>query len=438
MRKTATRAAALLLSAALSASAAGVPAPGALTNIGVAAAVRGAVSARAPGAPAGRVVGSGKPVFLNDHVATGPDARLQILLLDETTFTIGPNSDMVLDEFVYDPASGAGKVTAEITKGAFRFVTGKVARRKPEDMQVKIPVGTIGIRGTMVEGAVDGLNADILLAGPGPDNNAQERPGGITVTTAGGSTDIDSSGYGTSIRGGGAPSAGYRFAPDQVGGIHARLFGDAGGASDGGGGAARTASATQSSGQGAASGGVNFQTTASDVVAQNNDTANFAAQQRRAGGGLYPDGTSSWSDMVAANTPTGFGSYSNSGTYSCSGGVCGGGATGSFNMKVAVDFVNHVVGGNGSLIQITGGALSSLTTGTSIFGVAYGSTGQAITSFSGGSLGDANFAGSNIAFQNANHVPGARAVMTMSYSNTQMGVTAGGQVTGQKQTMSPP
>ncbi|HOW89553.1 MAG TPA: hypothetical protein PL037_04665, partial [Elusimicrobiales bacterium] len=79
-------------------------------RIGAAGAVSGGVKALSAGDAVGRIVESGKPIFLNDHVITDGKGRLQVMLLDETVFTIGPNSDMVLDEFVYDPATSAGKV----------------------------------------------------------------------------------------------------------------------------------------------------------------------------------------------------------------------------------------------------------------------------------------------------------------------------------------
>jgi len=118
-------------------------------RIGAAGGVSGQVKATAPGAAEARVIQSGSPLFLNDRVVTGAKARLQVMLLDETIFTMGPDSDVVLDEFVYDPANDAGKVSVKIAKGAFRFVTGKVSRQEPANMKVKLPVGTIGIRGTM-------------------------------------------------------------------------------------------------------------------------------------------------------------------------------------------------------------------------------------------------------------------------------------------------
>lgn len=177
----------------------------AASTIGVAGAVRGAVRAKAPGAAAGRVMETGREVFQNDRVTTDAAGRLQVLLRDETTFTLGPNSDMVLDEFVYDPASGKGKVAATVAKGAFRFVTGKIAQKDSDDMSVKTPVATIGIRGTMVAGRASADETTVVLIGPGRENSADETPGGITVGNEHGSVVIDRSGYATTVKRGQAP-----------------------------------------------------------------------------------------------------------------------------------------------------------------------------------------------------------------------------------------
>lgn len=85
------------------------------------------------------------------RVTTGPAGRLRIILPDETVFTIGPNSDMVMDEFVYDTNNNPKKITARLKKGIFRWVTGKTARKDPASMKVTLPVGDLGIRGTDFE-----------------------------------------------------------------------------------------------------------------------------------------------------------------------------------------------------------------------------------------------------------------------------------------------
>lgn len=85
---------------------------------------------------------------LNAHVTTGPGGHLQILLRDETVFTLSAGSDMILDDFVYDPNTGAGKFAATVIHGLFRFVTGRLAPHTPDNFKIKIPIGFTGPRGT--------------------------------------------------------------------------------------------------------------------------------------------------------------------------------------------------------------------------------------------------------------------------------------------------
>lgn len=122
-------------------------------RIGAAGEIAGEVSiVRADGRRV--AVTPGTILYLNDAVDTGPTGRVRIELKDETVFTIGPKSSMVLDTFVYDPATGAGKLSARITKGVFRFVTGIIGRRRPSDVQINGPVGCFCIRGTDFEAEV--------------------------------------------------------------------------------------------------------------------------------------------------------------------------------------------------------------------------------------------------------------------------------------------
>lgn len=174
----------------------------AATQIGVAAAVRGSVQVlRSPAV--GTALQSGAKLYLGDKVTTGPGAGMQILLLDETVFTLGPNSELMLDTFVYDPATADGKVDAKLVKGAFRFISGRVARKDPRQMNVALPSGTIGIRGTIVYALVDGEqgSATVVLAGPGEANTTGETAGAIEVTNAGASQDVLRSGWGVQIAG---------------------------------------------------------------------------------------------------------------------------------------------------------------------------------------------------------------------------------------------
>lgn len=85
-------------------------------------------------------------VFSQELLETFPkDGALHVDLLDGGKLRLGANSQVKLDEFVFDPSSGAGKVTATIGRGVARFITGKV---KGDNFQVRTPTALIGARGT--------------------------------------------------------------------------------------------------------------------------------------------------------------------------------------------------------------------------------------------------------------------------------------------------
>ena len=186
---------------------------------GVSAAVRGQVALTRQQVAVGRQVIGGEPILLQDAIQSGQRSGMQILLLDETVFTIGPESELVIDEFVYDPKTSAGKLSAEITKGVFRFVSGKIAHEKPEDMNVKLPAGTLGVRGTMVAGRVDPArkSSRLVLLGEGPENDTGSPAGAFLACNVGQCVRINRPGFGTSIDGPDSPPATpFRFTQEEL------------------------------------------------------------------------------------------------------------------------------------------------------------------------------------------------------------------------------
>ena len=179
-----------LLPAALLVLAAALPVLGAgqalgAEKAGVSAAVRGAVGLTPIASGAERPAKSGEDVFLGDGIRTGPASGLQLLLLDRSVFTLGENTELVVDEFVYDPATGAGKLSASFAKGAFRFVSGLISDGSDEEMTVDLPVATVGVRGTAVAIMDTPAGTLVILEGPGRENNAQAEPGLVTVSAGG-------------------------------------------------------------------------------------------------------------------------------------------------------------------------------------------------------------------------------------------------------------
>ena len=133
----------------------------AATKIGVAAAVKNDVQRVSGGGTQPLSVGS--DLFTAERIRTGESSAAQILLLDKTTLTVGPSAELTLDRFVYEPSQSKGRVVLNAVKGAFRFVTGS---QTPSTYSIKTPVGTIGVRGTIVDLLVsDGRTVVTLVQG---------------------------------------------------------------------------------------------------------------------------------------------------------------------------------------------------------------------------------------------------------------------------------
>jgi hypothetical protein len=162
-------------------------------------------SAQAPAGPV-RKLKEGDPVFAGERIRTGAGTVLEIAFTDKSRFTLGPNTEFEVERYFQAAGGSSGEeaFSSRIFKGAFRFVSGLIARRKHENVHISIAVATIGIRGTHLEGEVterrekDGKTVDAsakvaLLEPEGSDANA------IVVENKFGSVVIDKPGYGTEI-----------------------------------------------------------------------------------------------------------------------------------------------------------------------------------------------------------------------------------------------
>ncbi|MBF0267363.1 MAG: FecR domain-containing protein [Alphaproteobacteria bacterium] len=102
---------------------------------------------------------AGDDLFKNDQLATDGQGALGLVLRDDTTLSLGPNSKLVLDDFVFDPAADKLGLNMRMAKGTFSVLTGQIAKLAPERTSIRTPVATIGIRGTRflveVEGGSD-------------------------------------------------------------------------------------------------------------------------------------------------------------------------------------------------------------------------------------------------------------------------------------------
>jgi hypothetical protein len=245
MSRRAFRAAGSTLAALAAASLVASPVLAQANAVGINAAIRNKVEIRSaatkkvsPAVLRGRVI-------LNDEVRTGPASQLQILLLDRTTFTVGANARVAVDRFVYNPAANSRSTGVSVTKGAFRFMSGRGARRPSGPVSVRTPVATIGIRGTIFEGVVgedairiakgeaavgNKVKANkeqaslIVLRGPGARTQGDTRPGAIDITVGDRMVTLDAPGLALYAPRAGAPPIGpFMISPAGLQALQALL-----------------------------------------------------------------------------------------------------------------------------------------------------------------------------------------------------------------------
>ena len=111
-----------------------------------------------PPAEPERVLRVGIDVQANERITTRADDRAHVVFLDGTALTIGPNSVLVIDKYVYDPDRKAGDIALNVTRGTFRFVGGAIS--KNNEVTIKTPSATIGIRGGIVTFSVSDSGRD--------------------------------------------------------------------------------------------------------------------------------------------------------------------------------------------------------------------------------------------------------------------------------------
>ncbi|MBI5882899.1 MAG: FecR domain-containing protein [Elusimicrobia bacterium] len=402
-----------------------VPARGQLVRIGAAAAVRGKVEALAPVKGAvGRILSSGKEVYLRDAVTTDSQGRMQVMLLDETVFTIGPNSSLVLDEFVYDPASGAGKMTARVTKGVFRFVTGKIARETPSNMRVKLPVGVIGIRGTIVMGKIySPTSALAMLMGPGARNNADERPGQMVVSAGGKDSMASKPGSGIDMTPAG-PSAPYTVPQakvDEMSGDLSPKASDApakGASASGGTASSSEGSASEESGQTTAGALSDLSQTqsVSETSTESGTLTQDASQTVQDNSTSNTGGVSTWDALAATSLPDGY--YNTSGVAACSGSYCGASGSASYSAFIDISFASNMITGASFSVAWPGGGGFSNSTMSGPINFGSGSGPAQVMSMAG-YLTNPAFNNTNLTFLTDNGVAGAKLSIDLHANNGQ-------------------
>lgn len=138
-----------------------------------------------------QIVNVGSNVYQLEVIRTNENSKAQLAFLDDTVLSVGPMSEVNLDNFVYDPNRGSGDVVVQMGRGTFRFITGSQDKR---NYKIVTPVATIGVRGTVFHVKNDGTESILVL-----------QEGGVTLTFPNGmTTDINEPGWGIIVSATGA------------------------------------------------------------------------------------------------------------------------------------------------------------------------------------------------------------------------------------------
>ena len=178
--------------------------------VGIVGAISGTVKTET------RELKAGDKIYLNETIYAGAGSGTQILLLDQSTFTVGEDSEVVMDTFIYDPATNDGKIVASVKQGSLKVISGLISKKDPDALTVEVPEGTLGSRGTEFQTVVSKGRTDTLLIGPGKNNTLGMRPGAVLVGNKFGQTLLDNPYSITSMSKGKAPGQAKKITKNQL------------------------------------------------------------------------------------------------------------------------------------------------------------------------------------------------------------------------------
>ena len=102
----------------------------------------------------------GADIFLGDKVITDAKGLVEIKFSDSTKLVVGPNSSLVIEDYLLRDDGSNGKLAINALSGTFRFVTGRAAKDR---YLIETPTGTIGVRGTGFDLTGDKNHYSVML-----------------------------------------------------------------------------------------------------------------------------------------------------------------------------------------------------------------------------------------------------------------------------------
>jgi FecR protein len=129
----------------------------------------------------------GPRVMHNERIHTSPSGSVQVLFLDKSTLNIAPDTNLLIDEFVYDPAATSEHMLTKLTQGTLQYIGGKLSHRGV--VTISTPAAAVGVRGgtgTIIHGA----NGTQVI----------NQYGTMTITNAAGTVLLTRPGFAVTVR----------------------------------------------------------------------------------------------------------------------------------------------------------------------------------------------------------------------------------------------
>ncbi|TKB25070.1 hypothetical protein FCL47_15590 [Desulfopila sp. IMCC35006] len=83
-----------------------------------------------------------------DSIQTGPNGSVGLIFDDDTVVALGPNSEIAIENFLFNPAEKQLSFVTRLIRGTFSFISGQIAKLAPQKVVLQTPDATLGVRGT--------------------------------------------------------------------------------------------------------------------------------------------------------------------------------------------------------------------------------------------------------------------------------------------------
>jgi hypothetical protein len=117
-------------------------------------------------------------------------AKAKLEFVDKTTVNITEQSKILIDDFVYDPKAGSGKLAMKMVQGTARYASGQIAKNSPQNVNITTPTATVAVRGTDFSMTVDELGRSLVMLLPSCDAKSCVT-GSISVSNDAGEVILD-------------------------------------------------------------------------------------------------------------------------------------------------------------------------------------------------------------------------------------------------------